>query len=123
MDTSIIVMFVCACLCVYILAMVDDADLEAELMALQGKSPGKKGKAPKGTMSLEDVDKMMAGLDDIGEDDDNDDDIDDDDEDMEELLGELKVVIVHVLYVWTLMDSNRTMMWTLIKQYTNMLFF
>ena len=65
---------------------MDDADLEAELLALQGKSPGKKGKSAKGMMSLEDVDKMMAGLDDIGEGDDDDDSNDDDD-----LLGELQV--------------------------------
>lgn len=42
--------------------------LEAELLALQGKSPGKgKGKGPK-VMSMKDIDNMMAGLDGMGED-------------------------------------------------------
>lgn len=41
--------------------------LEAELLALQGKSPGKgKGKSPK-VMSMKDIDNMMAGLDGMDE--------------------------------------------------------
>ncbi len=76
----------------------DDADLEAELLALEGKSPGKKGKSSskKAAMSMADVDKMMAGLGNIGEgddglDDDDDGGDDDDDVDDAELLGELQV--------------------------------
>ena len=70
---------------------ISDADLEAELLALEGKSPGK-GKSPKsggrGGMTMADLDKVMADVDKIGEDDDGEDlsDIDDDD-----LLGELQV--------------------------------
>ena len=44
--------------------------LEAELLALQGKPP-KKGKSPKSSpksMSMKDIDTMMAGLDGIGDD-------------------------------------------------------
>lgn len=41
--------------------------LEAELLALQGKSPGKgKGKSPK-VMSMKDIDNVVAGLDGMGE--------------------------------------------------------
>ena len=78
------------------LDLTDDADLEAELLALEGKSPGKKGKSPsskKGVMSMEDVDKMMVGLGNIGEDDGDDDADVDVDEDDEELLGELRVCV------------------------------
>ncbi len=68
-------------------------------MALEGKSPGKKGKSSskKAAMSMADVDKMMAGLGNIGEgddgldDDDDDGGDDDDDVDDAELLGELQV--------------------------------
>ena len=47
-----------------------DEALEAELLALQGKSPAKgKGKTPKGpkVMSMKDIDAMMAGLEGVGE--------------------------------------------------------
>lgn len=45
--------------------------LEAELLALQGKSPKAKktsGKSSK-AMSMKDIDSMVAGLDGVGEDD------------------------------------------------------
>ena len=45
--------------------------LEAELLALQGKSPAKgKGKSPKSSkvMSMKEIDVMMAGLEGVGED-------------------------------------------------------
>ena len=70
----------------------DDADLEAELMALEGKAPkkGGKSKAGKGAFSMADVDSMLAGIGDVGgsggEDDEDMSDVDD-----EDLLGELKV--------------------------------
>ena len=71
----------------------DDADLEAELLALEGKAPKKGGKSKtggKGALSMADVDSMIAGIGDIGDvgsgDDEDDSDIDD-----EDLLGELKV--------------------------------
>jgi len=77
-----------------VIGLEDDADLEAELLALEGKSPAKKGKgksaSKKPMMSMQDVDKMMAGLEGIGEGEDNEDDDGDLDED-EELLGELQV--------------------------------
>ena len=71
----------------------DDADLEAELLALSGKSPGKKGKSAskKPMMSMQDMDKMMADLENIGEGDDDEEGDGDLDEDDEELLGELQV--------------------------------
>ena len=45
-----------------------EEDLEAELLALQGKSPGKKasGKGSK-VVSMRDIDSMVAGLDKVGE--------------------------------------------------------
>ena len=71
-----------------------DADLEAELMALEGKSPGKGGKSPKsggsGMMSMDELDNIVAGLDGMGEEEGEDEDMSDIDED--ELLGELKVI-------------------------------
>lgn len=43
--------------------------LEAELLALQGKSPKGKKSSGKGTkvMSMKDIDSMVAGLDEMGE--------------------------------------------------------
>lgn len=76
---------------------VSDADLEAELLALEGKAPKKKGghssKAGQERMTMEQLDKMVAGLDKIGDDDDGDDDGGGDLSDMDddELLGELQV--------------------------------
>lgn len=79
---------------------VSDADLEAELLALEGKAPKKKGghssKAGQERMTMEQLDKMVAGLDKIGDDDDDDDGDDDgggdlSDMDDDELLGELQV--------------------------------
>ena len=77
----------------------DDADLEAELMALEGKAPTKKGGKSKsgegGALTMADVDSMLAGIGDIGEggsgDDDDMSDIDD-----EDLLGELQVCVITV---------------------------
>ena len=65
--------------------------MEAELLALEGKSPKKGGKSPKsgGKMSMGEVDKMVAGIQDIGEGDDDLSDLSDVDEN--ELLGELQV--------------------------------
>lgn len=73
---------------------VSEADLEAELLALEGKSPAKGGKPPKtggqGRMSLDDLDKVMASADKMGGEEDEDlSDLDDEEDD--ELLGELKV--------------------------------
>ncbi len=66
-------------------------------MALEGKSPsGKKksglGKSSKSVMSLEDVNKMVAGIGNLDDDDDEDDDGDFSDMDEDELLGELQVI-------------------------------
>ena len=70
----------------------DDADLEAELLALEGKAPKKGGNSKaggKGALSMADVDSMLAGIGDIGEvGSDDEEDMSDDDE---ELLGELQV--------------------------------
>lgn len=68
---------------------VDDSELEAELMAMEGVSPdsgGGRGKriAP---MSVADIDKMVAGLDDDEGDYEDDSDFSDEDQ----LLGELQV--------------------------------
>lgn len=52
-------------------AQESEEALEAELLALQGKSPGKgKGKSHKGpkVMSMKDIDNVVAGLDGVGED-------------------------------------------------------
>lgn len=81
---------------------VSDADLEAELLALEGKSPAKGGKAAKsgsGMMSMDDLDKVMASADKIGDDDGDDDDEDLSDIEDDELLGELKVINARVLKV------------------------
>lgn len=70
----------------------DDADLEAELLALEGKAPKKGGNSKaggKGALSMADVDSMLAGIGDIGEVGSDDEDISDIDD--EELLGELQV--------------------------------
>ena len=72
---------------------VDDDDLEAELLALEGKSPSKKEKAALGTkkagvMSLDQIGSLVAGLKDVGDcegDGDEESDIDED-----ELMGELE---------------------------------
>ena len=72
----------------------DDADLEAELLALEGKAPKKGGNSKaggKGALSMAEVDSMLAGIGDIGEVGSNDDDDDMSDIDDEELLGELQV--------------------------------
>lgn len=90
------VVYTCTCVCMYtcfnIHCAEDDADLEAELMALEGKAPKKGGKSSKsgkgGAFSMADVDSMLAGIGDIGEGGSGDDDSDIDDED---LLGELQV--------------------------------
>ncbi len=66
--------------------LLDDSELEAELMALEGVSPGGggRGKAP---LSVADVNKMVAGIGEVGdEDSDLSSDLDED-----ELLGELQV--------------------------------
>ena len=74
--------------------------MEAELLAMTGgKGSGKKkGKSGSNQMSMDDIDKVVASVKDIGEGDDDDEDlgslsdIDDDD-----LLAELQVcVCVHV---------------------------
>ena len=82
--------------CVCTLYIDDDADLEAELMALEGKSPkkggkGKAGGGGKGALSAADVDSMLAGIGNIGEMGEEDDDEDMSDVDEEDLLGELQV--------------------------------
>ena len=75
----------------------NDADLEAELLALEGKSPAKGGgKGSKsgggGMLSMKDLDQMMANVDKIGEEGDEElSDLDDDDDD---LLGELQVRVL-----------------------------
>ena len=53
---------------------VTDADLEAELMALEGKSPAKGGKksSKSGMMSMDELDKVMASAGKIGGEDDDD---------------------------------------------------
>ena len=66
----------------------DDAELEAELMALEGKSSGKQAKKKGGKM---DLDSLIAGANKIGEDVEDDDEEDLSDIDDEELLGELQV--------------------------------
>lgn len=77
---------------------VSDADLEAELLALEGKSPSKGGKKSSksggndGMMSMDELDKVMASAGKMGEDDDygeEEEELSDMDDD--ELLGELKV--------------------------------
>lgn len=71
---------------------ISDADLEAELLALEGKAPakGKSGKTGKsGMLSMGELDAMVAGIGDVGEDEDEDEEGDFSDED--ELLGELQV--------------------------------
>lgn len=81
---------------------VSDADLEAELLALEGKSPGKGGKGSKsgsGVMSMDDLDKMMASAHKMGEEDDDVEDEDLSDIDDDELLGELKVMDVHYRHI------------------------
>ena len=95
-------MYMCMYMCFNIHCAEDDADLEAELMALEGKAPKKGGKSSKsgkgGAFSMADVDSMLAGIGDIGEggsgDDDDDDTSDIDDED---LLGELQVTFRFLL--------------------------
>ena len=72
----------------------NDDELEAELMALQGKVPQKAGKskAGKGVPSMADVDSMLAGIGNIGDVGESGDDEDMSDLDEEDLLGELQVV-------------------------------
>ena len=87
------------CVCMYscfnIHCAENDADLEAELMALEGKAPKKGGKSSKsgkgGAFSMADVDSMLAGIGDIGEGGSGGDDDDTSDIDDEDLLGELQV--------------------------------
>ena len=76
------------------LSLTDESELEAELLAMQGVSPspgkGKQGggKAP---MSVEQINKMVAGIEGMGEGDDDLSDLSDLDEN--ELLGELQVSV------------------------------
>ena len=76
---------------------MDDESLEAELLALEGKSSGssksrKTGKSGQsGMMSMGDLDAMMAGIDNIGEDGEDDDRDEEELSDENELLGELEV--------------------------------
>ena len=88
------VLYTCACL--RWPADVTDEDLEAELLALEGKGPNKGGgKSPgkgKGTMSLEQIDQMVAGLPDVeGEGEEGGGESGDSDLDDDELLRELEV--------------------------------
>ena len=70
----------------------DDDDLEAELLALEGKSSGKGGKKGKeGRMTLEQLDTMVAGLEGVGESGGEDEEEEGDLSGDEELLGELAV--------------------------------
>ncbi len=58
-------------------------------MAMEGVSPGSGGGRGKKTpMSVADIDKLVAGLDDVGEGDSDDSDFSDEDQ----LLGELQVL-------------------------------
>lgn len=70
---------------------MNDADLEAELLALSGNSSGKSSKksggGDSGMLSMGDLDKMMADVDGMGE----DEELSDVDEDDGDLLGELQV--------------------------------
>ena len=77
----------------------DDAELEAELLALEGKAPKKGGKSPKsgGKMSMDQLDKMVAGIQDVGEGDEDLSDMSDIDEN--ELLGELQVCVCVYVFV------------------------
>lgn len=63
------------------------------MLALEGKAPKKGGKSRgKSPMSMGQLDKMVAGVENIGEDDEDMSDLSDDDE--SELLGELEVLHV-----------------------------
>ena len=94
------VLYTCACL--RWSADVTDEDLEAELLALEGKGPKKGGgKSPgkgKGTMSLEQIDQMVAGLPDVeGEEEEGGGESGDSDLDDDELLRELEVCYNYTL--------------------------
>ncbi len=56
-------------------------------MAMEGVSPASGSGRDKAPMSVADIDKMVAGLDDLGEGDSDDSDFSDEDQ----LLGELEV--------------------------------
>ena len=90
----------CACVSIILQHCTDDdADLEAELMALEGKAPKKGGKSKSGkggAFSMADVDSMLAGIGDIGEGGSGEDDDDMSDIDDEDLLGELQVYLCHI---------------------------
>jgi coiled-coil and C2 domain-containing protein 1 len=68
--------------------------LEAELLALQGKSPvAGKGKKGSKVMSLNEIDSMVAGLDDVGEsDEDEEEEEGGEEEDDSDLLAELQEI-------------------------------
>ena len=86
-----------------ILLDVSNDDLEAEFLAMTGgKGSGKKkGKSGSNQMSMDDIDKVVASVKDIGEGDDDDEDlgslsdIDDDD-----LLAELQVCVYVCVYAY-----------------------
>ncbi len=73
---------------------VSDADLEAELLALEGKSPakGKSGKTGKsGMLSMGELDAMVAGIGDISDEEEGEEGEEGELSDEDELLGELQV--------------------------------
>ena len=79
----------------HIIIATNDDELEAELLALTGKKKGsgKKSKGSEASLSLADIDKMVASVKDMGEGEEDEGSLSDIDDD--ELLAELQVYCMH----------------------------